>query len=418
MGQYEIIGGSPLRGEIRIHGAKNSVLPILAATLLCESCCVIEDCPYIRDVDTAVEILEHLGCRVQRRGSELTVDSTAANRWEIPPQLMGKMRGAILFLGALLSRFSQARLSQPGGCPLGDRPIDLHLGGLGHMGARCQFRDSVLYCQVDRFCPSTVALPFPSVGATENLLLAALSCPGETVICNAAREPEIADLMGFLRACGAELRGDGSSVLRIRGGKKLRGCRYRLMPDRMEAATYLAAAAATRGELLLKNVRPEHLRAVTNVLQEAGCRIWEGSGELSLHCHSLRGVSPIRTAPYDGFPTDAQAPVMAAMATAEGTTVFEETVFSDRMGHIPALCAMGAKISAAKRCAVVQGVPRLKPARACATDLRGGAALAIAMLAAPGRSILRDAGHICRGYERFDAILRTCGAQIQYTEGL
>lgn len=418
MGQYEIIGGKPLIGEIRLHGAKNSVLPILAATLLCEGSCVIEECPYIEDVACAVQILQHLGCRVDRRGSCLQIDSAAACRSSIPRELMGKMRGAILFLGALLSRFSEAKLSSPGGCPLGERPIDLHLFGLRHMGASCEFRDSVLYCKKERFAPCTVALPFPSVGATENLLLAALSCPGETVICNAAKEPEIADLMGFLRACGAELRGDGSSVLRVHGGRKLHGCRYCVMPDRMEAATYLAAAAATRGDLLLHRACPEHLRAVTRVLRKAGCQIDEQDTSIRLRCRKLQGVGVVRTAPYDGFPTDAQAPVMAAMATAEGTSIFEEMIFSDRMRHIPALCALGAKISAAKRCAVVQGVEGLHSACACATDLRGGAAIAIGMLAACGTSILRDSGHIRRGYEEFETTLRACGAQIQYTEGL
>lgn len=417
MGQYEIIGGRPLRGEIPIHGAKNSVLPILAATLLCKETCVIENCPYIEDVATAAEILTHLGCKVCRRGGELLVDSADACRSHIPPNLMGKMRGAILFLGALLSRFSEAELSQPGGCPLGERPIDLHLMGLRHMGASCEFRDGALCCKKERFAPCTIALPFPSVGATENLILAALSCRGETILCNAAKEPEIGDLIGFLCACGAEIYGTDSSVLHIHGGKALHGCRYCLMPDRMEAATYLAAAAATRGEVLLRGACPHHLTAVTEVLKGAGCEIREDKTHIYLRCKELRGAGVIRTAPYDGFPTDAQAPIMAAMATAEGTTVFEENLFSNRLHHVPALNSMGARISAAKRCAVVQGVKTLHGAAAEATDLRGGAAIAIAMLAAQGRSILWDSGHIRRGYENFEGVLRACGARIQYTEG-
>lgn len=417
MGHYEIIGGTPLCGTIRIHGAKNSVLPIMAAALLCEDRCQIENCPYITDVDAAIAILRHLGCRVIRSGAVLEIDSSGADKWTIPPELMGTMRGAVLFLGALLSRFSEARLSQPGGCPLGERPIDLHLRGLRHMGAACEFQENVLYCKKECFRPCTVALPFPSVGATENLLLAAISCPGETVICNAAREPEIADLMSFLRSCGAELSGDGSSVLTVRGGRKLHGCCYTVMPDRMEAASYLAAAAATRGDITLRQVCPAHLRAVAEVLEKGGCEIVQDTDSLRLRCRQLRAVSPIRTAPYDGFPTDAQAPIMAAMATAEGVTVFEETVFSDRMAHVPALCALGAKIHAAKCHAVVQGVPHLTAARAAATDLRGGVAIAIGMLAAQGESTLTQAGHIRRGYENFEGTLRACGAQIKYTEG-
>ncbi len=417
MGQYQIIGGKPLTGEIPISGAKNSVLPILAASLLCGEVCEIGDCPYIEDVRTGAEILVHLGCRVWRSGTALFVDSSTADCSSIPRTLMEKMRGAILFLGALLSRFSEARLSQPGGCPLGERPIDLHLRGLRHMGASCEFVGPVLYCKREQFAPCTVALPFPSVGATENLLLAALSCPGETVICNAAREPEIGDLMGFLRACGADVCGEGSSVLRVRGGRKLHGCSYRLMPDRMEAATYLALAAATRGDLLLRPVCPEHLRAVTEVLDRSGCEITAQADTLRLRCKALSGAGAVRTAPYPGFPTDAQAPVMAAMTMAEGTTVFEERIFSDRLQHIPALCALGAHIRAAGRCAVVQGVEKLHGAKAEATDLRGGAAIAIAMLSAEGESVLTDSGHIRRGYENFDSKLRACGAQIQYTEG-
>lgn len=417
MGYYEIIGGVPLCGSISIHGAKNSVLPIFAAALLCNDVCRIENCPYITDVDAAIDILRHLGCAVRREGSAVEIDSRSAERSHIPPEQMGAMRGSVLFLGALLGRFSEATLSQPGGCPLGDRPIDLHLRGLRHMGFACAFHEDVLYCKRGHFCPCTVALPFPSVGATENLLLAAVNCPGETVICNAAREPEIGDLMAFLRACGAELYGDGSSVLAVHGGKKLHGCAYAVMPDRMEAASYLAAGAATRGDLHLNCVRPGHLRAVTEVLTQAGCEITEGKNHMRLRCNHLCAVPPIRTAPYDGFPTDAQAPVMAAMATAEGVTVFEETVFSHRMAHVPALCAMGAQICAGKCHAVVRGVPRLRSTNAEATDLRGGMAIAIAMMAAEGRSELSRVCHIHRGYDNFAHTLRACGAQIKYTEG-
>ena len=417
MGYYEIVGGAPLRGSVAIHGAKNSVLPIFAATLLCEDICRICNCPYISDVDAAIAILRHLGCRVQREGHSVEIDSRSAKRADIPPELMGSMRGSVLFLGALAGRFSQARLSHPGGCPLGDRPIDLHLRGLRHMGFACEFRENVLYCKRERFRSCTVALPFPSVGATENLLLAAVSCPGETVICNAAKEPEIGDLMAFLRGCGAELFGDGGSVLTVRGGGQLHGCSYTVMPDRMEAATYLAAAAATRGDLHLAPVCPEHLRSVMELLAQAGCHITEGADRIRLRCERLSSVPPIRTAPYDGFPTDAQAPVMAAMATAEGITVFEETIFSHRMAHVPALRSMGAEICAGKCHAVVRGVARLHGTDAEATDLRGGAAIAIAMMAAEGSSKLSRVCHIRRGYEDFEHTLCACGAQIKYTEG-
>lgn len=413
MGAYHIIGGRPLCGEIRIHGAKNSVLPILAAALVSGGCCTIHNCPEISDVATALTILQTLGCAVRRSADSVIIDTYAASYTNIPAELMQKMRAAVLFLGAMLTRFGEATLSQPGGCVLGKRPIDLHLLGLRHLGADCEYgEDGTLRCTARRLAGGTVALPFPSVGATENLLLAAVSCEGETVICNAAREPEIADLIGFLHACGAEISGAGGSVLRVRGGVRLHGAEYTVMPDRMEAATYLAAAAATQGEVLLRRVEPTHLTAVCRVLREAGCALTQTEQTLCLRAGRLHAVSPIRTAPYDGFPTDAQAPVMAALATAEGATVFEENIFEDRFRHVPALCSMGARIHAARRHAVVCGVPRLHGAQVEATDLRGGAAMVIAALSAEGESVVSNVGHMERGYDAFVETLRSCGAQI------
>lgn len=412
MGVYEIVGCRPLSGTVCIHGAKNSVLPILAATLVTRGRCRIENCPKISDVDTAVEILKFLGCGVCRDGDWVQVDTYSATGWEIPQSLMKKMRAAVIFLGALLARFGKAKLYHPGGCPLGERPIDLHLRGLRHMGAVCGHEGEALCCYGERLQGCTVALPFPSVGATENLILAALSASEEVVLCNCAREPEIADLIGFLRSCGADIRGDGSSVLRIRGGLPLHGADYRVMPDRMEAATYLAAAAATKGEICLKNVCPQHLNAVTEVFCRGGCKVEVQAEEISLHCEKLRAVSPIRTAPYDGFPTDAQAPVMAAMLTAEGVTVFEENIFECRYCHVPALRAMGAEIFTAGPYAVVRGGKPLYGATVEATDLRGGAAMVIAALSARGKSHVYRTEHIERGYEDFVENLRACGAEI------
>ncbi len=416
MGAYQIIGGRPLCGVIPIHGAKNSMLPILAATLVSRGTCVLHNCPQISDADAALSILQSLGCQVKREGDTLIVDTYAADGTEIPAALMQKMRAAVIFLGALLARFGRARLSHPGGCRLGERPIDLHLMGLQMLGASCVYEDEELLCTAHKPEAATIALPFPSVGATENLLLAALPCEGETVLCNAAREPEIGDLIGFLIACGAQIDGAGTSVLRIHGGRPLHGTEYTIMPDRMEAATYLCAAAATRGELTLTQAEPNHLRAVTDILLRGGCEIRQLARELTLRCDKLRAVSPIRTAPYPAFPTDAQAPVMAAMATAEGISIFEETVFSDRFRHVPALRQMGAKITAAKRCAVVEGVPVLHGANVEATDLRGGAAMVIAALAAQGQSVITKTEHTERGYAELVSSLRACGAEISLTE--
>lgn len=416
MGTYRICGGTPLRGEITVHGAKNSVLPILAATLVTRGCCVLHRCPHISDVDTALAILRSLGCTAARSGDTLTVDTAGANAAAIPAALMRKMRAAVIFLGALLTRFGQAELFLPGGCALGERPIDLHLRGLRHIGAEIRQEADALYCTAPHMSGGTVALPFPSVGATENLILAALSCPQEVTVCNAAREPEIGDLIAFLRACGADICGDGSSVITVRGGT-LHGAEYTVMPDRMEAATYLAAAAATGGALTLRQTRPAHYAAVTHVLRQAGCAIEESAHELTLRAIALQAVSPIRTAPYDGFPTDALAPLTAVMATAQGVSVFEEAVFADRFLHIPALRAMGADIRATGRHAVIRGVSRLHGADVTATDLRGGAAMIIAALGAEGESRITDTHHTQRGYEAFAETLKGCGAQLEYEEG-
>lgn len=413
MGAYRINGGRPLEGAVTIHGAKNSVLPILAATLVSGGQYTINNCPEISDVETALDILRALGCTARREGTRVYVDTVTAEAREIPEALMKKMRAAIIFLGALLARFGSAQLSAPGGCVLGQRPIDLHLLGLRLMGAECEYDGESLRCKGDLLRGCTVALPFPSVGATENLLLAALACEGEVTVCNAAREPEIGDLIGFLRACGAKIDGAGTSVLHIGGARPLHGTEYTVMPDRMEAATYLAAAAATRGRLVLQGAEPKHLRAVMETLERGGCQIARRPGEIIVRCDRLTAVSPIITAPYDGFPTDAQAPVMAAMATAEGVSVFEETIFSDRMRHVPALRAMGARIVATARHAVVTGVKRLHGAEAEATDLRGGAAMVIAALSAEGESRITKTEHMERGYASFVRALRACGAQIE-----
>lgn len=412
MGAYQIIGGRALGGVVTIHGAKNSILPILAATLVTKSRCVLHNCPDISDLENALAILRCLGCKAERCGTTVEVDTYGADRAEIPVALMRKMRATVIFLGALLARFSRAKLSQPGGCVLGERPIDLHLRGLALMGVESRFEDETLICKAKTLRGCTIALPFPSVGATENLLLAALACRDTVVICNAAKEPEIADLIGFLCACGAEISGAGTSVLRVHGGKPLHGAAYTVMPDRMEAATYLAAAAATRGDLKLQKVCPTHLTAVTRLLQCAGCELEEREHEMRLRCRHLRAVSPIRTAPYDGFPTDAQAPIMAVMATAQGVSVFEETIFSDRFRHVPALCAMGAQICATKNHAIVRGVCRLHGALVEATDLRGGAAMLIAALTAQGKSVITQTEHMERGYADLVPNLCRCGAEI------
>ena len=411
MATYKIRGGRPLVGEIPIHGAKNSVLPILAACLLCKGRCILQNCPRISDVEAALEILRCLGCEAHWEGELLIVDSTHADGTEIPVTLMRRMRAAIVFLGPLLARFGTARVYQPGGCVLGERPIDYHLAGLRQMGVCCEYEGETLCCKAERLQGCTLTLPFPSVGATENLLLAACGWVGEVVLCNGAKEPEIADLVGFLRACGAEID-DSGPVLRIRGGRPLHGAFYTVMPDRIEAAGYLMAGAITRGDVTLRNVNPHHLRAVTKLLQRGGCELTEEKQSLRLTCDGMRAVGPVVTAPYDGFPTDAQATMMALLTTARGASVIEETMFTHRFAHVPALQQMGAKIHATRRYAIVEGVERLTGAKVEATDLRGGAAMVLAALAAEGASEIRKIEHIERGYTDFVPILQSLGADI------
>lgn len=411
MGAYWIEGGTPLRGELSIHGAKNSVLPILAASILTKGICELHHCPRISDVEAALQILRYLGCKTEQEGHILRIDTYEAVPRPIPQCMTEKMRAAIIFLGPLLARFGQAEMAYPGGCALGERPIDLHLMGLRHMGFSCHCGENAVCCRAQCLSPCVIALPYPSVGATENLLLAATACPGETVLCNVAREPEIMDLISFLRCCGAEITVQGS-VLRVQGKRELWGTSYTIMPDRMEAVSYLAAAASTRGDVKLKNVCPGHLTAVLRVLSRGGCEICSGEGQIHLSCRSLRAVSPIRTAPYDGFPTDAQAPIMALLTCAKGVSVMEETVFSDRFLHVPGLNAMGANIQASRRYAIIHGVRKLHGAKVEATDLRGGAALVIAALGAEGISRIGKIEHIERGYEEFGKNLQSLGGKL------
>ena len=416
MGAFVITGGIPLCGEITIEGAKNAVLPILAAALAAGGKSVLRNCPRISDVENALRILEHLGCCTSQKGSVIRLNTYSAGSREIPRCLMQKMRGAVIFLGALLCRYGEAKICQPGGCRLGSRPLDLHLMGLRRMGYDCRCRGDEIICREETLHGCTIALPFPSVGATENLIRAALRCPEEIILCNAAKEPEIEDMIVFLQKCGADIRGKGTSVLRMRGGKALHGAEHTVIPDRMEAATYLCAAAATRGNLHLKNVCPGHLEAVTAVLLRGGCRLKATEKDLTLFCRELSCAGPVRTAPYDGFPTDAQAPMMAALATARGVSVIEENIFSDRFRHVPALRDLGAKIRTAGKWAVVEGTRALRGTEMEATDLRGGAAMVIGALAAEGRSRITETAHMKRGYAGMVRKLRACGAQIEDTE--
>ena len=407
-----VLGGRPLYGQVQIHGAKNAVLPILAATVATKETCVIRGCPDIRDVDTALEILRYLGCGVDTDGGVIAVNAAGLRRTEIPAGLMEKMRSSVLFLGALLAAEGEAVIYPPGGCVLGARPIDLHISGLRQLGASLLAQGDRLQFQAAKLAGGDVVLPYPSVGATENLLLAATAADDSVRIVGAAREPEISDLAGFLNACGADIRGAGTSVVTVYPAA-LHGADYRVMPDRMEAATYLSAVACAGGELTLRQMRPCHLQAVTERYEAAGCSIRSYDDALCVRAGGLHAVAPVITGPYPAFPTDAQATLMAALLKADGTSVMEETVFENRYRHVPQLRKLGADIELAGKIARIRGVRSLHGAAMEATDLRGGAAMLTAALGAEGESTLSHIYHMERGYDHMTQNLCRLGAKLE-----
>lgn len=413
-----IEGGKKLGGEVSVSGSKNAVLPILAACLLVDGEVHLTNCPELSDVFSSFRILSCLGCKCSFCGGDVCIDARGLESGFIPDKLMRLMRSSVVYLGACLGRTGSCTLSYPGGCELGPRPIDLHLMALEKMGAKINEEYGVIECS----CPTglhgaEISLSFPSVGATENIMLAAVMARGETVIYNSAREPEISDLAAFLRACGADITGEGSSVIRIKGVSELHGCKYAVMSDRIVAATYLCAVAAAGGEMTLKNARAEDIRAVTEVLCDAGCDIYSFDEKIYIRrIRPLKSVGRIRTMPYPGFPTDAQPLVTAVLAKAKGTSVVVENIFENRYRSNPELVRMGADIRTEGRVAVIEGVPKLYGTRIMAGDLRAGAALVIAALSAEGISELGNIEFIDRGYEHIEKALSGLGANIKRTE--
>ena len=407
-------GGERLRGEVRVHGAKNSSLPILAASLLSGGETVLKNCPRLSDVDAAIEILLYLGCSVVREGSTVVINSNRILENEIPEALMHEMRSSIVFLGAMVSRLSKVKLSFPGGCELGPRPIDLHISSLKKLGVEISEEYGCLDCKVDGgLHGAKITLAFPSVGATENILLASVMAEGTTVIHNAAQEPEIIDLANYLISRGAKIRDAGKSTVTIEGVDHLDSTEYTVMPDRIVATSYLSAAAITGGDVLITDVNPDDLESVLPVLEQAGCRlrIYDNSIFLS-GPGMIQPVKNIRTMPYPGFPTDAQAPIMALLTLSNGTSVFVENIFENRYKHAGELARMGADIKVEGKVAIVQGVPKLYGASVEATDLRGGAALVIAALAANGVTRINNISHIDRGYEAIETVISSLGGKI------
>ena len=410
----QITGGRPLDGTVHVQGAKNSVLPILAAAILARGETVIHGCPLLSDVDAAVKILRHFGCTVNRFGHTLYIDSRVVTCCDIPESLMKEMRSSVIFLGAILARTGEAVLSRPGGCELGPRPIDLHLSALRAMGAEVTDDGDSIVCRADTLHGCVIRLPTPSVGATENSMLAASCANGTVTIVNAAREPEIWDLQEYLKKLGARICGAGTEEITIEGTRLCGFAEHTVIPDRIAAATYLSAAAATGGRVEVTGINPWYIATVTDTLSQLGCAVSSGSDRVCADARrALHAAELIETRPYPGFPTDAQPPVMAASLRAAGTTVFSENIFTNRYRHVPGLVRLGADIRVSGRIAVVTGVPALYAADFAATDLRGGAALGVAALGAQGVSVLTDIQHIDRGYEDFDGCLRALGAQIR-----
>lgn len=410
-------GGRKLRGEIALQGSKNSSLPIMAAAILCGEECTLRNCPALTDVYAASRILNCVGCRCMFSGNTAAVDSSSLSGTKIPEELMHEMRSSIIFMGAMLGRTGECTVSVPGGCELGPRPIDMHLAAMKKMGVDIRDSGGQIVCRAKngRAKGTKLSLSFPSVGATENIILCAVTAEGETVINNAAREPEICDLCGFLRACGAEIKGDGGSRIVINGRERLHGCDYAIMPDRIAGATYLSMTAAAGGEIILTDACVPEMEPFLNVLEQTGCSIYASGNRIYLRSGSrLRAVSGrIRTMPHPGFPTDAQAVLMAALAAADGTSVFEENIFDCRYRHTDALVKMGADIQVLGKVAIVRGVQRLRGANVEATDLRGGAAMVCAALAAEGVSEISRIEHIDRGYEKIENAAAALGGNIR-----
>lgn len=403
----------PLRGNVRISGAKNSALPILAASLLGTEDIILEDVPQLKDVEVMCEVLSSLGAKVEFLDKGvIKINSKNVNSYETPYELMSKMRASFLVMGPLLTRLGKAKTSMPGGCAIGTRPIDLHLKGFRALGAEIDVDHGYIGAYADKLVGDRIYLDFPSVGATENIMMAAVMAEGETIIDNAAMEPEIVDLANFLNKLGAQIKGVGTSTIRIKGVKELGGATHSIIPDRIEAGTFMVAAAITKGDVIVENVITSHIKPIIAKLREAGCEVWEEEDKVRVvGTDNLKAVD-IKTLPYPGFPTDMQAQFMALMSVVQGTSVIIETVFENRFMHVDELKRMGADIKIDGRSAIVQGVKELMSAPVKATDLRAGAALILAGLKADGVTEISDIYHIDRGYENIEEKFTKLGAKI------
>lgn len=413
MDTWHIHGGNKLRGTCFVQGSKNASLPIIAASVISPAKSELMNVPQLRDVDAALRILRHLGCTAEQSGNDVYINSEGITESSIPHSLMLEMRSSVIFMGALLARCGEARLSLPGGCQLGKRPIDIHLAALRQMGAQIEENGCEINCLGHELHGTVLDLPFPSVGATENIMLAATAAKGETVIRGAAREPEIEALADYLRHMGCRIYGDGTDTIVLESFEPERYIGCRIISDRIAASTIACAAAAVGGDVELCGIDPEHFSTVLYFLKKAGCGIIHNDCCVRVVSDGkLSAVGELSTMPYPGFPTDAQPVLMAALLKARGRTVITENIFENRYRQVPELRRLGADISCEGKLAEIRGVEKLTGTELTATDLRGGAAMIVAGLSADGDTLLHDEGHIRRGYENFDVRLRSLGADI------
>ena len=410
---YIIEGGRRLEGTLDVSGSKNASLPIIAASILSGKITKLYNVPNIHDTQITLKILEILGCKIYKRNGKIVIDSSNMEEHKIPDDLMRQMRSSVVLAGAILGRFKKATFSYPGGCDIGSRPIDLHLKGLRKLGIEIEEEAGYINCKTNQIIGSKIQLDFPSVGATENIIMASVLAEGETIITNAAMEPEIVDLQNFLNKMGAKIKGAGTNVIKIDGVKTLKNVSYNVMPDRIEAGTLLCATAITGGKIELNKVEPIHIGPVISKLEESGCKINVGKNSVVLEAPKRLKAVDIKTMPYPGFPTDMQSLFVSMLCTAKGTSMMIENIFENRYKYVNELGRMGAKITIEGKVAIIKGVRKLTAAEVISTDLRGGAALVVAALVAKGNSQINNIEHILRGYENLDKKLNKLGACVK-----
>lgn len=417
MEQYVIKGGKPLKGEVEIGGAKNAALAIIAAAIMTDDTVVIDNLPDVRDVNVMIGAMEDIGVHIERIDRHtIKVNATTIGRLSVDYEYIKKIRASYYLLGALLGKYKKAEVALPGGCDIGSRPIDLHVKGFKSLGAEVDLSYGLISVNAKRLIGSHIYMDKVSVGATINIMMAATLAEGKTIIENAAKEPHVVDVANFLNSMGANIRGAGTDVIRINGVNRLHGTEYSVIPDQIEAGTFMFAAATTRGDILVKNVIPKHLEATSAKLIDAGCQVIEYDDAVRVICNDKLVSTQVTTLPYPGFPTDMQPQMTVVLALAEGTSTVNESIFENRFKYVDELARMGANIQVEGNIAIIRGVDSYRGARVSAPDLRAGAALVIAGLGAEGVTIVDDIHYIQRGYERFEEKLRGLGAVIEKTD--